>query len=288
MNCHIIKKVALGHCQRGTDICIRCREAYAVKYCLLNICPKGEFARRVIEIEIDGSKQWKEFDIEKVFETPDMAKEYADKNLIRLIKEGTLPQDKQIDQLMTKVPENWQVKLDEDYLTLSRKDFIYTLFENQLNQPVSRETKQQENERIQKYGKKIYPQMGFRIEPKWFPERYKLVKKNNDSILALIYQLPKKYNIIHLRDSLLSRKGNEVYNAKTRDDKENIKNYLNEKESDLKLIQQMPDFQSEKYQYFLIQKSGGYNEYTLVYPENALSEMYQLDTIIDSIFTRTN
>ena len=63
----IIQKITLGHCARGIQTCPKCREFYTRKYCLLDICPDGNAARRVIEVEIDGEKVWREFDIIKVF-----------------------------------------------------------------------------------------------------------------------------------------------------------------------------------------------------------------------------
>jgi hypothetical protein len=55
------------------------------KICLLDIAPpdQGQIQRRVIEVEIDGNSEWREFDIVKAFESTENAQAYADEHAIR-------------------------------------------------------------------------------------------------------------------------------------------------------------------------------------------------------------
>jgi hypothetical protein len=56
----------------------------AERICLLDICPPrvGEIQRRVIQVNMEGETVWREFDIVRVFESEEEAKEYANKNAI--------------------------------------------------------------------------------------------------------------------------------------------------------------------------------------------------------------
>ncbi len=89
--CRVIKKTVIVHCQRGVDRCQKCREMYAEKYCLLDICPKGVAARRVTEVERMGKKEWREFDIIRQFGSYDEAVAYGKKEGITVMieKSGT-------------------------------------------------------------------------------------------------------------------------------------------------------------------------------------------------------
>jgi hypothetical protein len=82
MPCYIIRKVRIAHCKRGPSVCEKCREMDAEKICLLDICPprEGEIQRRVIQVNVGGEEAWREFDIVRMFESQEEAREYADKN----------------------------------------------------------------------------------------------------------------------------------------------------------------------------------------------------------------
>ena len=88
MSCHIIRKIRIAHCKRGPSTCDKCREMDAERICLLDICPPhaGEIQRRVIEVNREGEKVWHEFDIVRMFESEEEAREYAGKNAIEDIE----------------------------------------------------------------------------------------------------------------------------------------------------------------------------------------------------------
>jgi hypothetical protein len=56
----------------------------AEQICLLDICPPriGEIQRRVVQVKVEGEAVWREFDIVRMFESEEEAKEYADENAI--------------------------------------------------------------------------------------------------------------------------------------------------------------------------------------------------------------
>lgn len=88
MSSYIIRKIPIVHCARGPENCKKCKEIYTEKICLLDISPPhyGEWTRRVIEVEIDGEKVCREFDVVKIFQSEDEAREYAEKNEIKDVK----------------------------------------------------------------------------------------------------------------------------------------------------------------------------------------------------------
>jgi hypothetical protein len=52
------------------------------RICLLDIAPhdRGLMQRRVIEVEVDGETEWREFDIVRAFEDEKEARAYADEH----------------------------------------------------------------------------------------------------------------------------------------------------------------------------------------------------------------
>ncbi len=79
---YIIRNIRLAHCARGPERCAKCREIDVPKICLLDIDPpnQGRQARRTIEVEIDGKKKWREYDIVRTFESEAEARKYAAEN----------------------------------------------------------------------------------------------------------------------------------------------------------------------------------------------------------------
>lgn len=77
---YIIRTQRLAHCKRGPAICEKCREMDAERICLLDICPPdaGEMQRRVISVIRDGQPTWREFDVVRIFESPEVARAYAE------------------------------------------------------------------------------------------------------------------------------------------------------------------------------------------------------------------
>ncbi len=87
-SCYIVKKVQLTHCKRGPQSCEKCRAVAADKYCLLDICPDDpQIARPMVMVETNGAPIWREYDIEKIFDSRQDALEYAKIRKIRFLEE---------------------------------------------------------------------------------------------------------------------------------------------------------------------------------------------------------
>lgn len=79
---HIIRTIRTAHCARGPQLCRKCRDMDAPAICLLDVDPpnQGREARRTIEIEVGGRKEWREFDVVKTFADETEARKYAAEN----------------------------------------------------------------------------------------------------------------------------------------------------------------------------------------------------------------
>lgn len=69
MSHHIIRAISMSHCKRGPESCPKCRAVSGPRICLLDIAPpdQGMVQRRVIEVQINGERVWREFDVIRVF-----------------------------------------------------------------------------------------------------------------------------------------------------------------------------------------------------------------------------
>lgn len=79
---YIIRTIRQAHCARGPELCAKCREMDVPKICLLDIDPpnQGREARRTIEVDIGGRKEWREFDVVRTFDSEAEARRYAAEN----------------------------------------------------------------------------------------------------------------------------------------------------------------------------------------------------------------
>jgi len=79
---YIIRTIHTAHCARGPERCAKCRQMSESRICLLDIDPpdQGRQARRTIEVEINGKKQWREFDVVRTFESEAEARRCAAEN----------------------------------------------------------------------------------------------------------------------------------------------------------------------------------------------------------------
>ena len=88
---YVIKKMSPIHCARGPNRCKTCKEyAKEEKYALLDIAPNDPelMARPMIQIEIDGKKEFRVFDVVKYFDTLEAAKDYAKEKKLSFIMQN--------------------------------------------------------------------------------------------------------------------------------------------------------------------------------------------------------
>jgi hypothetical protein len=284
MKYSVIQKITLAHCARGIRTCPKCREVYTRKYCLLDICPAGNAARPVIEVEIDGEKVWREFDIIKIFETCDKAIAYARAHKIPFVKEN-LELDVVLERLKNQLPDNWSMRIENERLILKRNEPAFQLDTNLINAPAAliKKELQEKGTSVKKQGREIYCRFVFQMETRWFPERLEAARKTNKSIDREISQLPDKYNITNLFDRT-AKTAAYLYRGKTAEEKRRIEAFEKERKELEKKRVRLPDYVSKDYCLFLLEKQGMQDGYTLIYPEEASQEMYRLEKKFKEIF----
>lgn len=284
MKCAIIQKIALAHCARGTRTCPKCREVYTRKYCLLDICVEGNAARPVIEVEINGEKAWREFDIIKIFETCDEAIAYAEVHRVHLVKEKLEP-DPVLIKLKNQLPDNWSMHIENERLIVKRNEPAYRQITNLINAPVAliKKERREKQASAKKEGIEVYCTFVFQLETRWFPERLERARNINKSIDREISQLSKKYNITNLYNRA-SKTVAGLYRGKTPEGKRRIAAFEKEKKELMKKRVRLPDYVSRDFCLFLLEKKGMQDEYTLIYPEEASQEMYRIENKFKEIF----
>ncbi len=178
------------------------------------------------------------------------------------------------------LPENWTAGFRSDTMTISRKETVYSLFENQINAPVNNLTRKELEEKIIKHGKKITPGFEFLIVPRFSDREIKAVLDANQIIQTAIQSLPEKHNIAHIA---VHRKGLTYYSPKTGDEKKAVEAYESELEELRKKITFLPVYHTDLFSLFLLRETGMTDEYTLIHPESVSEEMWKIK---NSIFDR--
>jgi hypothetical protein len=82
-DCHLIRKIPF---QTRKPRPHEAKKEYPEKYCLLNLCPEkyGEIQRRVTQVYWEGKKTWREFEVEKQFDSEDDALAYSQEHKIAM------------------------------------------------------------------------------------------------------------------------------------------------------------------------------------------------------------
>lgn len=171
------------------------------------------------------------------------------------------------------IPAGWETYISDKLITIEKKDSVWLLNENWLNNP--REDKEIRNKRIIEKGYKTKSAVKIAFEPKWSQEKVSETIKANKSYFNEINLLPSKYKIESLSTIVKEGKSSEIiYVPKTKEDKKRLNDYNNEKESLEKLIRKIPDMNSEKYSLFIIEYKGCIDDMHYVYPNDASVELF--------------
>jgi hypothetical protein len=189
------------------------------------------------------------------------------------------------DIMLTKVksllPKGWSMSSSNDTLFIQRDDSAYIFYENRINAPVSRESREEINKRIIKNGFRERPGFIIRFYTKLDSSELATSKVLNITLQKIIYALPEKFDIEYLRDKFAMSKGEEIYTGKTDEEKERIEDYYKEKNKMLKEIPRLPDFNSEKYSLYLDMVTGMEDQMHLVYPYDISTEIYKIRELLN-------
>jgi len=110
------------------------------------------------------------------------------------------------------------------------------------------------------------PRLVFLMQPKWNFEKYSAQQWINDSIWVLVHNLPHTMGIGQLIDRDKSTRFKLVFNPRTKHDKELIEQYEQRKKELTSFTHSLPDFNTDYYSLFLLERTGiGYQK-KCVYP----------------------
>jgi hypothetical protein len=196
-------------------------------------------------------------------------------SLFSQVKEILKP-DALLEKLKKQLPANWSMYIENERLIVKRNEPAYMQITNLINAPVMLVKKEQQEKEIKKQGKEIFCTFVFRVEPRWLPERLEKAKNFNGSIDRKMSQLEEKHHITKLYNPNAKSAAN-LYRGKTEEEKRRIRAYEQEKNELEKKRIRFPDYMSEDYSLFLIEKEGMQDQFTLIYPEEASREMYLIE-----------
>jgi hypothetical protein len=197
--------------------------------------------------------------------------------------QNPIDQDAVLKNLRSQLPEGWTMEAKDKRIVFSRKDSVWIRHVNKMNQQVKKTNVDERISSFKKEGKKTKAMISFRLEPRWTPQATRKAEEQNKKAFNQISKLPEKYKIEALYDSILSEKGGEHYTPKTDNDKEQIKKFEEERAKILASVIKVPFLQSEKYSLFPDITSGVEDAYTDVYPEQATSELYKVQNMVNDI-----
>lgn len=198
-------------------------------------------------------------------------------------KKTFIEKDLLLNKLQSQLPAHWKIEISKDFLNLKREGEIWILQENKINAPMHLKTKEEHIQRIQKYGQKGTAQFRFKRTPKWTLEETQQAQDTNDGIYKTLQQLPAKHQIEHFFSKNPNRKGPTTLRGCTEEENKRIQRYTEEKEALEKTLIRFPDYNTSQLSLFLEAIEGMEDEFHTVHPEEASSEMYQIQNIMNEL-----
>jgi hypothetical protein len=187
------------------------------------------------------------------------------------------PADAILDRLRADLPKGWSMSVTDAELALARDGKVHALFQNMINAPGSDESDREREKRIVAYGREVDCKLVYRLEPRWSAEKLEKARDANAAVYREIASLPKRFKIDSLKNEHLSAKREEFFVPKTEDDTQRIADYQAEKAKLEAGVIKLPGCNTERFSLFEKDRTGVSDEFTLVAPEVASREAFQLE-----------
>lgn len=184
--------------------------------------------------------------------------------------------DTVLNKIYSFFPKGWTVLEGKNHIIFQRPDSVYILEEYRFGSTHSGETKAERNERIMKEGKKGVSRIILRYENRWNYTKTLTSRNNNIYHTQKIQKLPEKYKITSLYNKELSTKQNPVYIGTTDKEKEAVKKFEKEHAEIMAKITTLPNYNSEKYSFFLVSTEGCNDDNHFVIPDEASLQLYKI------------
>jgi hypothetical protein len=172
-----------------------------------------------------------------------------------------LKNDSILRKVNSELPEGWEMKMEGTTLSIEKKDSVWVIFTNHINEApkginYKEPTESELKTKFEKEGKKMKYSITYRVESRCNETEKLKAKLRNDSINVLVDQLWEKYKIekFYHRAKVINGKSreNDRFEPKTSADSLQLKNFNNEKAVVEKRLIRMPDKCTQKYSLFAI------------------------------------
>ncbi len=181
-----------------------------------------------------------------------------------------------------KLPQGWKMNLEGELLTFERAGDIWVMNVNRINAEPKLEFPKERQAIIKAQGKKTQARMVFKVTPRLTLEQMHALDTENARIDAEIASLPEKMGVSGFLDENLSRKVGPVYTATAPEDLKKIEEYQKVREEMSTKRLKYPDFNTERYSLWLLEKEGWEDEFHEVNPPEASQQSYEVHNIIES------
>jgi hypothetical protein len=188
----------------------------------------------------------------------------------------SLLNDSIINKIYSYLPKGWIVTEGKNQLIFQYPDSVISLEGSRFDTTYLKEIKAERIERIKTFGKKGLSRIVLNYETKWSYTKLLTTKNTNSTYSQKLKKLPEKYGITALYNKELSTKQNPLYIGVTDNEKNAVKKYENERKEILAKITTMPNYNTEKYTFFLVSYEGCNDDSHFVIPEEASLQMYKI------------
>ena len=186
-----------------------------------------------------------------------------------------------VSMIINYLPSGWKFYESQGRFIIEYADSVYILNENRVNVPA--EDKIQREKRIREHGKKGVSRIVIVYEPRWDILRVQEAGIKNTAISDQIRGLYKKYDMASLADQKLSRKDAPVYKARNVAEQARLDGFYREKALLESQLIRVPDYHTELYSLFVIEKCGYADEITVVSPEEASLGLYKVLALLREV-----
>jgi hypothetical protein len=207
-------------------------------------------------------------------------------------QEKNIGNDKLLAKLQTILKDDWDMKISNDTLIIESKNYIWIDFYNSAGVPFDDpEYKKYTDDYLQKNGRKTKMIIQLGMQNKWDSLQIKKVIAENKKIGEHADSLIYKYKLSHLQRTY--RYDEELIWNATDKEQERFEEYKKEKETLLKTIKQLPEYNSEKYSLFLVSKTwnfsedGGYYMLPMIYPKSEEEKINIFEKSLSDVLNST-
>ncbi|MFH0865962.1 MAG: hypothetical protein V1904_07190 [Bacteroidota bacterium] len=187
--------------------------------------------------------------------------------------------DTVLNKIFSYLPKGWTVIESSNQLIFQRTDSVYILENYRFDSSFQSAIKAERIEYVIKNGKKGISRIIFRYENRWNYTKTLTSKNNNTYYTQKLQKLPEKYKITSLYNKELSTRQNPVYIGITEKEKDAIKKFEKEHAEIMAKITTMPNYNTEKYSFFLVSMEGCNDNNHYVIHEDASLQLFKILTL---------